>query len=366
MNLLDYFIPIEIKLKKKKEFVSGYWDVLTKDKTLNLKKYSIALFTILTEQKNEDFLKTREILYQLYSQFNKPFKGIDLGEIKKGSTFSDTLYATRDVCEFLIEKKIVPIIISDNSYIPYAIYLAFESLKKTISISDVNYTIKIQKHDYHYLTQILSKKNHTLFNYIVLGYQNFYTSLESIKIFSSQHFEMLRLGDLQANIQKAEPYIRDTDVLIINSSSIINSYLNEYDSNSPSGFTQKEICQLARYAGFSERISTFFLHIDTKYSANHLSIAQIIWHFLEGYSSRKNDFPIFPLQKLIKYHVEVSKKNFITFYKSPLTERWWVEVPIPKSDYKKKWLLSCNEQDYINACNGIIPDRWYKSLKKFF
>lgn len=366
MNLFDYFTPSEIPLNKKKEYVSGYWDVLKKDVSINPKKYSLALLSISTEQKNEDFLQIKTKLYQLYSHFLKPFKGIDLGEIKKGSTFSDVLYATRDVCEFLIENKIIPIIISDNSYLPYAVYLAYENIKKPVSISTVEYSIKLQKKDNHYLSQILSKKNHTLFNYITLGYQNYYTSLESIKLSTSQHFEALRLGELQANIKKAEPYIRDSDVFIINTQSVLNSYLNEYQTYSPSGFTHKEICQLARYAGFNEKLTTFFVSIDTHSSINIMSIAQIIWHFLEGYSSRKNDYPILPIQKLIKYHVEVSKRNFLTFYKSPLTERWWVEIPIPKSEYKKKWLLSCDEQDYTDACNGIIPDRWHKSIKKVF
>ena len=31
---------------------------------------------------------------------------------------------------------------------------------------------------------------------------------------------------------------------------------------------------------------------------------------------------------------------------------------------KSKTLLSCMHQDYVDACNDILPDRWWKATKR--
>lgn len=95
-----------------------------------------------------------------------------------------------------------------------------------------------------------------------------------------------------------------------------------------------------------------------------MSLAQILWHFIDGVASRINDYPILPAKKLIQYHVEISKNTFIVFYKSPLTNRWWLEIPLPKTNYQKKWLIACDEEDYTEATHGNIPEKWHKYLKK--
>jgi hypothetical protein len=59
----------------------------------------------------------------------------------------------------------------------------------------------------------------------------------------------------------------------------------------------------------------------------------------------------------------------LIYYKSNLTSRWWVEVPTVLTSHNKSnspALLPCTEQDYLDACNQIIPERWFKAYKKGF
>ena len=366
MNLNDYFNPISKIDKQNKKFVSGYFDLLSDKSNLHLKKYSIALFSAFSTIPNSQTAEIRNHFYQLSASFSKSFKAIDLGELKKGSTFSDILFATRDVCEFLLDKKIIPIIISDNSFLPYAVYLAYEALNHPVTITSLDYTIHCKLDDQHYIPQILSRKNNTLFNNNILGYQLFYTPQDEIKKAQSHFFNLVRLGDLQADIKKAETYLRDSDLFIIHSTSFLGSFLPTHKCTSPSGFLHKEVCQIARYAGISEKVSSLYLYADPLSNFNMASYAQILWHFIEGYAARVNDYPKIPFSKLIKYQVEISKGIYMTFYKSPISDRWWIEIPIPKSNFKKKWLLSCDVHDYHEACNGNIPERWQKAIKKFF
>jgi len=366
MNLIDYFDPVNFSIESRKGYLSSNFTFLNTQNGNNFKinNYSIALFTISTEG-NELFLtEFRKILYQLANHTFKPYKAIDLGFLKKSSNFSDTLYATRDIVEYLLEHKVCPIIISDHSYISYAIYLAYEALKKPITIGASEHAIHIKKTNNHYLPQILSKKDHTLFNYIILGYQKYFCHPKEINALNALFFDGIRVGELQANLSKAEPYIRDCDTFFFHQTSLANTYIPQYENISENGFSIKEACQLARYAGFSDKLSSYAYLFNTHPNNNPLSLAQIIWHFIEGFFARKHDYPVTSINKLTKYHVEVSANNYLTFYKSTKSERWWMEIPLPKTNFKKKWLISCSEEDYLTALKGTVPDRWYYAFQK--
>ncbi len=366
MNLIDYFNPVPFSITPKKGYVSNQWTFLSEElsHTLKLKQYPLALFSVNTQKNSNYTSEIRKLLYRLTSHTPKPYKAIDLGEIKNGTSFSDTLFAVRDVVEYLTENKTIPIIISDNSYIPYSIYLAYEAQKKFVNMAVSDFSVKIKKSNNHYLPQILSRKENTLFNYILLGHQNYFTLPSELSMMQSLYFEGLRLGELQKDITMAEPYLRDSDIFCLHDTAIINTYLPEYENISPNGLSIKECCQLAMYAGFSDRLSAFSILYNQETSINALAMAQIIWHFIDGYTARKHDYPASPVSKLKRIHVEVSQKTYITFYKSTKSSRWWMEIPIPKSDFQKKWLISCSEADYTQACNGNIPDKWLHAYQK--
>jgi hypothetical protein len=224
--------------------------------------------------------------------------------------------------------------------------------------------VRIKKNNHHYVPQILSRKENTLFNYIILGYQNYFSLNTEITALQSLYYDGLRLGDVQQDMNIAEPYIRDSDIFCLHDTAIIDAYLPEYENISPNGFSIKECCQLARYAGFSDKLSSFALLYNCETSVNAFSMSQIIWHFVDGFFARKHDYPASSVNKLTRIHVEVSPKTFITFYKSPKSGRWWMEIPLPKTDFQKKWLISCTEKDYKQACSGNVPDKWWHSYQK--
>ncbi len=56
--------------------------------------------------------------------------------------------------------------------------------------------------------------------------------------------------------------------------------------------------------------------------------AQMIWYFLEGFFSRKNDYPV-SKDGLTEYIVEYRQLNYhLTFWKSVRSGRWWIRVPV--------------------------------------
>ena len=62
------------------------------------------------------------------------------------------------------------------------------------------------------------------------------------------HFESYRLGDLSDKMGISEPVLRDADIVAIDLKSIKSSDVSLKQRFSPSGFSEKEICALSRYA----------------------------------------------------------------------------------------------------------------------
>jgi hypothetical protein len=54
----------------------------------------------------------------------------------------------------------------------------------------------------------------------------------------------------------------------------------------------------------------------------------------------------------------------LVFYKSNLSERWWIEIPVKNNLTKQNFFISCSYEDYQLACNNEIPDRWWRYLHR--
>jgi len=92
----------------------------------------------------------------------------------------------------------------------------------------------------------------------------------------------------------------------------------------------------------------------------------MIWYFLLGYRSRKNELNP-NVKNCIKYTVSFEDgKNEIVFYKSNLSGRWWMGVPF-KSDIKNQldcYYVACSYLDYEIANKGEVPEKWIKTFNK--
>ena len=87
----------------------------------------------------------------------------------------------------------------------------------------------------------------------------------------------------------------------------------------------------------------------------------MIWYLIEGYYHRKGD-KNFMSNDYLKYEVHLGgDPDSIRFYKSKLSESWWMEVPNPESQglFNRNSMLACSYSDYETALKGDVPDRWF-------
>ena len=340
------------------------------------KSFDIAIVGVPEERnsKNKGTAKApnqiRKELYGLYvpSKVNV----IDFGNIKKGKTVKDSYIALTEVVYELLKNELIVIIIGGSKDLIIPVCKSYEKGKKLFNLCTAEPRIHLSSNkdvftDETYLSEIFNK-NKKLFNYTNIGYQTYYNSVENIN-FIHQNYEALRLGISRSNISINEPYIRDADFFAFDVSAIKKSDAPGVTKPSIHGFYGEEACQLAKYAGLSDKVSAFGIfntnpNFDNNNQTSELS-AQIIWHFLQAFYKRKNEFPASVIRKMKNYIVSVEGiDDKITFYKSTKTERWWVEVPYKKKKTKKKKLISCTFDDYIKASNNEIPDRWWKFFQR--
>lgn len=326
----------------------------------------------------------REHFYALYPSFHSDPKVIDLGNIKKGQSLEDTFFAVSEVCSFLIKKNIIPVVLGGGHHLTYALYKSYERLEQIINMVSIDKKLDLDVlhlqedtlsdiDNDNFLNYIISHQPSHLFNYTQLAYQKYFESAQALQLMSKLHFDTLRLGDINGNqLSEIEPILRNADVVSVDISCVRYSDAPANKKSSPHGLYGEELCQLLRYAGMGDRVACLgFFEYNPTLDGNNFQTAQLIaqsmWYFLEGYYIRKTEYPASKADNFLKYRVVLEENaQEIIFFKSILTDRWWMEVPYPsgKASHSRHYLVPCSYQDYQKACQDGIPERWWKTFQK--
>jgi len=315
----------------------------------------------------------RKSFYSLYPG-NWSIKIGDFGDLTPGESVEDTYDNLSSIISYFIKNDIIPVVIGGSQDLTYANYRAYDEFKKTINIANVDSNFDLGDSNKpiknnSYLGKIILEEPHNLFNYTTIGYQTYYNSQIEIDLMEKLYFEAYRLGEVCNNITSVEPVMRDADIVTIDLRCIKSSELSSRQKLSPNGFDGKEICSISRYAGISNKVSSFGIYEYRSSNEDEITemlIAQILWYFIEGVDCRIIDNDFKDISNFQKFTVVVEKYELI-FYKSIKTSRWWIEIPNSSkknTKLKEYTLLPCTHEDYQGANNGVIPERWYKAHKK--
>tara|TARA_B100000927_G_scaffold278462_1_gene261147 strand:+ start:9043 stop:10200 length:1158 start_codon:yes stop_codon:yes gene_type:complete len=384
MNLQSFFKPHESSfLIENKNWetthLGGFIKIHRKNFFPKIDKAKIALFNIPEFEGSQnnisyDNCKIRGFLYSFHLKCNLNI--VDLGYLNLQEKRKDTFKSIQQVCKYLLEKNIIPIIIGGGHDLSYAVYKAYSYNDQYITMTNVDSKFDIGLEDDNlnstsHLGKIIAHKPSSLFHFNHLAYQSYFVSELAVEMLEKMCFDSVRLGDLKANLHELEPIMRNSDFLNFDISSIQHLYAAANIYSSPNGLTGEEACAIMRYAGLSDKITSVGIfeynqNLDVNGQTAFL-LAQMIWYFIEGFIFRKNELN--PNIKLCsKYTVAFEDgKNQISFYKSNVTGRWWMGVPIKleSSENKKNYFVACSYADYEKANNGEIPQRWLNTISKF-
>lgn len=346
----------------------------------DLSACDIAILGVAEDRRSEnymgrsfDFDRIRMALYGLFPG-SWHVDLADLGDIQAGESVEDTYFALKQVVFELHKQKVIPIILGGSQDLVYANYRAYDDHGSMVNLVNVDSRFDLGDADLpisntSYVGKMVVDKPYNLFNYSNIGYQTYFNSADEISLIERLYFDAHRLGSVAANINTVEPIMRDADIVCLDITAIKSSELSHEHSFMPNGFDGREICAVARYAGISNRVSSFGIYElagckDAGRAA--MLVAQIVWYFTEGVNFRVDDGNFSNESEYLTYKVPVDDQILI-FKKSKKTLRWWIELPFisnVNNKLKRHTLLPCTYSDYESACNQIIPDRWYKARRK--
>ncbi len=392
MSLSDFFTPIDTeKIIPKKGYLTSHLgskiDYFSVDFPALEDKIDIAIIGV-QEDRNAignpgcalapDYI--REKLYRL-NEGNYDTKIVDLGNIRSGATVTDTYYAVKTVVNELIKKNIIPVILGGGQDLTYAQYMAYETLEEKVDLLIVDAQFDVDEDDKgddviettseSYLNKILTHEPNYLFNYSNLGYQTYFVSQESLRVMDKLYFDVHRLGSLSGNVAVAEPIIRNANMISFDIGAIRGGDAVGNANASPNGFYGEEACQVTRYAGFNDKLSSIgFYEFNPAFDNNGqtaMLVAQMIWYFIDGVYNRKRDFPMNPKSQYLIYKTSLKHDDHeLVFVKSKKSDRWWMQVPYPAAGSKNErfHLVPCQYDDYKTAVSGEMPDLWWRTYQK--
>ncbi len=303
------------------------------------------------------------------------YRIIDLGNLNPGISTDETYLRIKEVCEMLIENNVLPVMLGGTHDMDIGQFRAYEALQKLVSILNVDATLDMseekdaEKNASHIQNILLHEPNY-LFNYSHLGYQTYLIDATHIALLEKLYFEAYRLGHLREHINEMEPIIRDADMMSFDIGAIKSIDAPGTLEPKPFGLTGEEACQICWYAGLNEKLSSvgfyeYYPEKDDQHNKTAAVIATMIWYFVEGFYNRKSELN-FKTNDYIKYVVSMPvDPESIVFYKSKLSEKWWLEVPYPdRSRYDRNCIVPCNYSDYELASDGQVPERWINTYTK--
>ena len=345
----------------------------------DLENVQIAIFGVNEDRNSQDNFGCGEDLFIVREKFYQLFPGkwhtniADLGTIEKGNQVSDTYFAVKEMITFLLKNNIIPIIIGGGQDITYVNYRAYDALEQSVNITAVDSRFDLgnleeELTSQSYLSKIIMQEPNNLFNYCNVGYQTYFNSQEEISLLDNLFFDTYRLGEAKI-LENIEPVFRNSDIVSIDIGAVRQSEAPGNNNSSPNGFYGEEICAISRYAGLSDKVSSFgiyeynFKHDNNNQTA-HL-IAQMIWYFIEGVNFRVKDYPFSGKENYQKFTVLLEEDEPLLFYKSNKSGRWWIEINILSNNkYKRHALIPCTYKDYKDATKQLIPEKWYKAMRK--
>src|SRR5690606_27089368 len=268
------------------------------------------------------------------------------------------------------------LIIGGSQDLDYGQYTAYESMEKLVSFLNVDACLDLEEGDRSapnrkHIHRILLHEPNYLFSYTHLAYQSYLIDPASVAVLEKLYFEAFRVGQMRSNMGEIEPTVRNADLVSFDITAIRSADAPGNKAAQPFGLTGEDACQICWYAGLNEKLSSIgFYEYDPVFDDAHKKtaavVATMIWYFIEGYNNRKNDVN-FKSMDFLKYVVTLpGETDTMSFYKSKLSDKWWMEVPYPNGleRYSRNSIVPCSYNDYQTAINGEVPERYINTLAK--
>ncbi len=192
----------------------------------------------------------------------------------------------------------------------------------------------------------------------ILGFQRHLCAMDRITELEEISTSSMSLAKMRAYPFIQEAVLRDANLAHFDGNAIkLCDNPASIESNT-SGLTCAESCQVMKNIGGSHNlkllnITNYEIIDERRQYASSLTIAEMIWYFIEGYNQKLNDHPSTSTNQLQKFVINSLDTDVeMAFVKNETTGRWWFV-----SNGKKESYHACSHDEYLEASRGEIPDR---------
>lgn len=319
----------------------------------------------------------RRYLYQLAMPV-KEMSIVDLGNVIVGQIPDDTYYAVAEIVSAVVGNGSTLILLGGSQDLTFAAYKGYELMNRIINITSIDAKFDLEQDDDEvtsrsWLRHIIMQTPNYLFFHSNVGYQTYFVGPKYVDLMEDLKFDAYRLGEIQNDMDRAESLLRNADLVTVDLGAVRQSDAPANGNPSPHGFYGEELCRMMRFAGMSDKthcIGVFELNprFDNHGQTAHM-VAQALWYFIEGYYGRKHDNPTLYPENCKHFILDLSDEDVeLHFYKSKLSDRWWVNVPCENEEkhlvYGDSLMVPCTYADYQLACKGDIPPLWWRYFKQ--
>ena len=304
----------------------------------------------------KDFSRLRKEFYTL-SSFDFEVSICDLGDLMSGKTQADTRYVLEEILTFCYNKNAVPVVIGGSVDLSYALFSALNFHQKGINYAHISNVASLSNEgeeisESNYLHKILTKKEASLRNFHLLGYQRHLNEIALLKLMKEVDFDVLRLADMMNTTERAEPFFRRADMVTLNCDAV-ESFSEAFSTNPQvNGLNRREICAYMKEIGLSENLKTvgvFNFNADSKNLLNHQLMAQMLWYLIEGINVQRTH----PKERSYDTFVVLIDNRDFSFKRDTFSGLWY----FAKGKDVKKW-IPCSREDYENDKRGELNKRF--------
>ncbi len=341
-------------------FITAYEDELP-----DLEEIDIVIVGINGDESMEDSDAANAIRKQFYllHYWHTDVQIADIGNIKSGATITDTYAAIKTVLAELLRMKKTVVLLGGSHDITLAQYFAYKELQQIIEATVIDATIDLRSESSvrseNFLMEMLTGEPNMVKHYNHIGFQSYFVHPRMLETMDKLRFDCYRVGMAKENIEEMEPVIRNTNLLSFDISAIKYSD-SPANSCSPNGFSGEEACMLTRFAGMSNTLSSIGIYgykpDDDINEITAKQISQMLWYFVDGKSRSKQEASPEEKHNFNEYHTAFTDMDTV-FLQSKKTSRWWMQLP-------DKQLIACSYNDYVNASNNEIPERWLRAQER--
>jgi formiminoglutamase len=211
-----------------------------------------------------------------------------------------------------------------------------------------------------FLMDMLTGTPNFIAHYSHIAFQSYYAHPQMLETLDKLRFDFHRLGKVREHIEDMEPVLRTSDLFSFDMNTVRYSDAPANTNGSPNGLNGEEACVLTRYAGMSDKLTSFgiygFNHNNDQHGMTARLVSQMIWYFVDGCLVRKNEARLSDREEFIVYNVAFTDADTV-FLKSKRTARWWMKLP-------DQSFVPCSYNDYLTASQDEIPERWLREQER--